>query len=188
VRNPGANFGEMLASPVKALVQLGIEPELDCADSVAAIQAMGDAEFNLVISPWLTRSARDKADVILPIGTFAETSGTYVNAENSWQSFSGVANTVGESRPGWKVLRVLANLLNVPGSDYKDSMAIRDELQAQVVTSKAAQDRVSLDIDSELSISPADLELPVYAIDALVRRAEALQQTRAAASGWRKTA
>ncbi len=188
VRNPGANFGEMLASPVKALVQLGIEPELDCADSVAAIQAMGDAEFNLVISPWLSRSARDKADVILPIGTFAETSGTYVNAENSWQSFGGVANAVGESRPGWKVLRVLANLLNVPGSDYNDSMAIRDELKAQVGASKAAQDRVSLDIDSELSISSADLELPIYAIDALVRRAEALQQTRAAASGWRKTA
>jgi hypothetical protein len=67
-------------------------------------------------------------------------------------------------------------------------MAIRDELKAQVGASKAAQDRVSLDIDSELSISSADLELPIYAIDALVRRAEALQQTRAAASGWRKTA
>lgn len=188
VRNPGANFGEMLASPVKALVQLGIEPELDCADSVAAIQAMGDAEFNLVISPWLTSSAYDKADVILPIGTFAETSGTYVNAENSWQSFCGVANAVGESRPGWKVLRVLANLLNVPGSDYNDSLAIRDELQAQIGTSEVAQDRMSLDIDSELSISPDDLELPVYACDALVRRSEALQQTRTAASGWRKMA
>jgi NADH-quinone oxidoreductase subunit G len=184
----GANFCEMLASPVKGLIQIGVEPELDCADSVAAIQAMGDAEFCVVLSPWLTGSARDKADVILPIGTFAETSGTFANGENCWQSFNGVANPVGESRPGWKVLRVLANLLDVPGSDYATSAEIRDELQLLQVSVAVAPDSVSLDAESALTVKTADLEIPMYSVDPLVRRAEALQQTQAAVPGWRKTA
>ena len=183
----GANICDMLASPVKALIQVGVEPEFDCADAVAAIQAMGDAEFNVVLSPWLTGSARDKADVILPIGTFAETSGTYVNGMGNWQSFAGVAKPVAEARPAWKVLRVLANLLEVPGSDYRDSIAVRDELKAIEQNAPSATRTGITELETELTLKAADLEIPIYSIDPLVRRADALQQTQVAVPGWRKT-
>jgi NADH-quinone oxidoreductase subunit G len=187
----GANFAEMLTSPVKALIQLGIEPEYDCGDAVAAIQAMGDAEFNIVLSAWLTGSASDKADVVLPIGTFAETSGTYANAENCWQSFNGVARSVGEARPAWKVLRVLANRLDLPGAEYESSAEIRDELLAIQPVSASQGELAAFEADTSLALSAGDLEVPIYAIDPLVRRAEALQLTKAArsvAADWRKTA
>jgi NADH-quinone oxidoreductase subunit G len=77
-------------------------------------------------------SAKDYADIILPIGVFAETSGTYVNLEGRWQSVPGAAKPVGEARPAWKVLRVLGNLLNLPDFEYLNSEQVRDELQAQV--------------------------------------------------------
>ena len=58
---------------------------------------------------------------MLPMGTFAETSGTYVNCEGRWQSQAGAATPVGEARPGWKILRVLGNLLNLAGFEYQSS-------------------------------------------------------------------
>ncbi|MEC9375083.1 MAG: NADH-quinone oxidoreductase subunit NuoG [Pseudomonadota bacterium] len=188
VKNPGADFSEMLSSPVKALIQIGVEPEFDCADSVAAIQAISDAEFNIVLSPWLTGSAKDFADVILPIGSFAETSGTFANAENCWQSFTKAVSPVGESRPGWETLTCLAKTLNAPGFDYINSESIRDELKIIQATSVANSDAVILESNSELPLSISELEIPIYSIDPLVRRAESLQQTEVAVPNWRKMA
>ncbi|MDP7042042.1 MAG: NADH-quinone oxidoreductase subunit NuoG, partial [Gammaproteobacteria bacterium] len=113
----GSDLGQMLASSVKGVVLLGVEPEFDCADDVAALNTLADAEFVVAMSPWISSSATEYADVVLPVGTFAETSGTYINAEGAWQSFAGVARPVAEARPAWKVLRVLGNLLDVPGFD-----------------------------------------------------------------------
>ncbi|MBT8423001.1 MAG: NADH-quinone oxidoreductase subunit NuoG, partial [Gammaproteobacteria bacterium] len=121
VTTGGSDFGQMLASPLKGLLLTGVEPKLDCADAVGAQNALQAADFIVALTPWLTDCASESADVVLPVGTFAETSGTFVNVEGSWQSFAGVAAPVGESRPAWKVLRVLGNLLDAPGFDYESS-------------------------------------------------------------------
>ena len=125
--------------------------------------------------------------MVLPVATFAETSGTYVNAEGSWQSFSGVVQAVGEARPAWKVLRVLGNLLDIPGFDYATSEAVRDELHA---LPERAVDPVAVELDAAaaIAVKPAELDVPVYAVDALVRRAASLQQTEDAVPDWRITA
>jgi NADH-quinone oxidoreductase subunit G len=183
----GQDFGQMLASPRKGLVLFGVEPEFDCADAVGATNALAEAEFIVELSPWLTASAREHADVVLPVGTFAETSGTFVNVEGSWQSFTGVAAPVGESRPAWKVLRVLGNMLDVPGCHYDSSEEIRDELHAmESVEPQPAS--AELEAPTEFGVTAADLNVPIYAVDGLVRRAEALQQTQVAAPEWRETA
>lgn len=183
----GKDLGQMLASPLKAMLLMAVEPEFDCADVVGAMNALADAEFTVMLSPWLTHSAREHADVVLPVGTFAETSGTFVNAEGSWQSFGGVAVPVGDARPGWKVLRVLGNMLDMPGCDYDSSEAVRDELHALQSSEPEAADG-QLEPLPEVAITAENLDVPIYAVDGLVRRATALQQTVCAAPEWRKSA
>jgi NADH-quinone oxidoreductase subunit G len=183
----GVDLGQMLASPVKGLLLLNVEPEFDCADGVAAVNALADAEFVVSLSPWLSDSMAEHADVILPIGSFAETSGTYVNGAGDWQGFQGVAQPVGEARPAWKVLRVLGNLLKADGFDYQSSEQVRDELQQLAVVSRATSGS-DLDAAAAVAVKAADLDVPMYSVDALVRRGESLQQTVDAAPGWRKSA
>ena len=125
----GLSASEMLTQPLKAYLLVGgVEPWVDAPESEGG-RALAKAEFVVALTPFVHDSLRKVAHVILPIGTFAETSGTYVNMEGLWQSQAGAALPVGESRPGWKVLRVLGNLLNLSGFEYQSSEDVRDELR-----------------------------------------------------------
>ena len=174
----GLDARAMLAQPRKGYMLFGVEPEYDCADPCGARRALDGAEFTAVFTPFATEAMKAYAHVLLPVGTFAETSGTLVNFEGRWQSFGGAARPVGESRPGWKVLRVLGNLLELAGFDYLSSEQVRDELR----------NRVEAKADNRMAAGPvagavpaAQLQrigdVPIYACDALVRRAPALQAT-----------
>jgi NADH-quinone oxidoreductase subunit G len=119
----------------------------------------------------------------LPIGTFAETSGTYVNAAGTWQSFGGVAAPVGEARPAWKVLRVLGNLVEAPNFDYVSSEDVRDELLAalgQATPDNSYAGKNKLPKPNGEDSPEADIDTPLYSVDNMVRRARALQLTVAA--------
>jgi NADH-quinone oxidoreductase subunit G len=120
--------------------------------------------------------------VLLPIGSFAETSGTYVNLDGQWQSFNGAAQPVGEARPGWKVLRVLGNLLGLGGFEQLTSEHVRDALRSLVERNAAPLEAVSTSLASEVSGAVTVTDLPMYQGDAIVRRATALQRTREARS------
>ena len=121
----GRNLAEMQDQPLAGLLLLNVEPEHDCADGRRAVAALEAAGFVLALSPYLSPALEAHADVVLPVGTFAETAGTFVNCEGRWQSFNGVAAPVGASRPAWKVLRVLGNLLQVPDFDYESAEDVR---------------------------------------------------------------
>jgi NADH-quinone oxidoreductase subunit G len=181
VSAPGLNVADMFAARLKAYVLLGaIEPTHDIASS-AAIEALRAAECVVALTPYST--ARDFAHVILPIGTFAETSGTYVNMEGRWQSVAGAATPVGEARPGWKVLRVLGNLLNLPQFDYTSSDQVSEELRKQLRDAPVFSVRASArTLQSKLALSApaAERDIPIYQVDAVVRRSSALQATREA--------
>jgi NADH-quinone oxidoreductase subunit G len=120
--------------------------------------------------------------VVLPIGSFAESSGTFVNAEGRWQSWAGAAKLVGDSRPGWKVLRVLANLVGVPGIDYVSSEEVRDALRracgerAQLPTNVA--DPAPAAVPVGLPAVGSWVDIPPYQVDVLVRASEALGKTK----------
>ena len=174
----GATIADMLRKPPRGLVLLGVEPEADIGTHADADAALEKVDFVLALSPYLSDGLHRRADVILPIGTFAETSGTFVNAAGTWQSFAGVANPVGESRPAWKVLRVLGNLTGLPDCDYASSGFVRDELRAQL-DDVAPDTLVMPDAapGSPAGGSTSGLDVPMYRIDPLVRRAKALQQT-----------
>jgi NADH-quinone oxidoreductase subunit G len=198
---------EMLRQPLKAYMLFGgVEPWADTQDPEST-RALAKAEFVVALTPFVSEQLKKVAHVILPIGTFAETSGTYVNMEGLWQSQQGAAQPVGESRPGWKVLRVLGNMLNLPGFEYQTSEDVRDELR-KVCNETGATNGWPMDLPGAgAATSPmADipvlaaaykgshqvgggsassgtageslLDLPMYQVDALVRRAPSLQKTR----------
>ena len=197
----GGNAAQFLAQPKKGYLLFNTEPELDCADPRVALAAMQQAEMVVVMSPFQHGAAY--ADVMLPIAPFTETGGTFVNCEGRAQSFNGTVKPLGETRPGWKVLRVLGNLLGLEGFDYDTSEAVRaDVLGAQEVSANNTGATVAAsDVSARLNnhsgmpaqaaVVNADAgaaadanealeriaDVPIYFTDAIVRRAPALQQT-----------
>ena len=173
----GLSARAMMESVLKAYVLFGgIDPANDIAAGSAALEK---ADLVIVASTHLPESLRAVAHVVLPIGSFAETSGTYVNGEGRWQSWNGAAKLPGESRPGWKVLRVLANLLNLHGVDYDSSDEIRDALKVLCGTRVAAErSAIPGPIPKAQAPTGTWVDIPPYQSDVLVRGSEALAKTK----------
>ena len=180
----GLNARAMLEAKLNAYVLMGVEPELDCADSAAALNALRQAECVVALTSFASAALWDYAHVLLPIAPFSETSGTFVNVEGRWQGFNGAAVPLGEARPAWKVLRVLGNLFGAAGFDYLSSAEVRDEV-AKLAAGLKPDNRAAWPSPSRLSAEPARAvrlaETPIYAVDGVVRRAESLQETADAA-------
>ncbi len=178
IANPGRNAAAMLAQPSDGYLLVGgVEPWLDAAGG-ADLKLLAGAKFLAAITPYASADVLRVAQVLLPMGSFAESSGTFVNLEGRWQSWAGAIPPQGEARPGWKVLRVLGNLLNLPGFDYNSSEEVRDELQK--IGATAANKPVGAEPVGALTrlVEPAGYGFLPYRIDALTRRAPALQSIR----------
>ena len=166
----------------KAYLLLNVEPELDCANPQLARSALEKAEMVVVMSPY--RHGMDHADVLLPIAPFSETSGTFVNAEGRAQGFNGTVKPLGDTRPAWKVLRVLGNLLGLDNFAYESSEDIRNEvLGVKTLESLDLSSRLTNRADIALHVPQTSTEIqriadvPIYFSDAIARRSESLQQT-----------
>ena len=175
----GLNAGQMLAGGLKAVILLNNEPEFDSAAGTKAKTVLGQAQMVVSMNPFKTNM--DFCDVILPISPFTETSGSYVNAEGRLQSFHAVVKPLGETRPAWKVLRVLANMLELPGFDFDASTDVLSKLTGQSgALSHMPTDKlgniclVAIDL-SESNIQP--IAAAIYQVDGIVRRASSLQMT-----------
>jgi NADH-quinone oxidoreductase subunit G len=180
----------MLDEKLDVLLLHGVEPAdlLAADDCTAKLRRQG---YVIALTPFVSESLLESAHLLLPVGTFAETAGTYVNVAGTWQSFGGVANPVGESRPAWKVLRVLGNLLEAPGFDYVSSEEVRDEIAEIVgkeVPAAATPDISGISSPNGADDPAGDIDTPIYAVDGLVRRARALQRTLAARRARGETA
>jgi NADH-quinone oxidoreductase subunit G len=178
----GLSARAMLESALKAYVLFGgIDPASDLA---VETRALATAELVIAVTTHLSESLRSSAHVVLPIGSFAETSGTFVNAEGRWQSWAGAAKLLGESRPGWKVLRVLANLLNLRGVDYVSSEEVREALKAlcgtriELSSSGAGSGDGAVSVLNAQAPSGSWVDIPPYQCDVLVRGSEALSKTK----------
>ena len=175
----GLNAGQMLSQPMKALLLLDVEPTLDAADAAAAQTALAGAGLVVALTSFAD-AAVPNADVLLPIAPFTETAGSFVNAEGRLQDFNGVVKPLGETRPGWKVLRVLANLLGLAGFNHETAEDVRAEALGDPARLVARLDNAS-SAPVTLTAAPAGLQrladVPIYATDALVRRAPSLQLT-----------
>ncbi|WP_338764837.1 NADH-quinone oxidoreductase subunit NuoG [Massilia sp. METH4] len=176
-----AKAAPAFAVPKKAYLLLNAEPELDAANPSQAVAALKGAEMVVAMSAF--KHGLDYADVLLPIAPFAETSGTFVNCEGRAQSFNGTVRPLGETRPAWKVLRVLGNILGLAGFDYETSESIRDEVLGKGVADVSGK----LSNVSKVALKSAQFgtgdkleriaDVPIYFADALARRSGPLQAT-----------
>lgn len=181
----GLNAIQMLnaeaVSPCKAYVLMNLEPEYDTYDPQSALERIKSAEFVVSLSSY-KGNIMDYADVILPIAPFTETSGTFINTEGRIQSFNGVVSPLAEARPAWKVLRVLANLLELKGFDYETSEQVCAELLsnygnvADHLNNTINAFTVNLNENSMNGIQRIG-EVNIYQSDPIVRRASSLQLT-----------
>ena len=191
----GVNIMELADKKLAACLLLNIEPDTDAANAKALLATLDKADFVVSVSAYNSASLKEVADVLLPAAGFMETSGTYVNVEGLWQSFKGIVKPKGESRPAWKILRVLGNLTGVDDFDYMSSDDVKKEVRAQCETielSNAIDDDALGDdiVDCAATVVQAPAinvsdtpalyrssDVPMYAGDAILRRASSLQQT-----------
>ena len=167
----GQHAGQMLAGGLKAAILLNTEPEFDSAAGSAAAQTLAQADMVVTLSPFKANMAF--SDVLLPIAPFTETSGSFVNAEGRLQSFHAVVKPLAETRPAWKVLRVLANLLDIPGVAFETSQEVLARATAQPMSaSNATRAAITLTATATAPVSAS-----IYQLDGIVRRAPSLQLT-----------
>lgn len=181
VATGGRNVAEMLDGSLQAAFLLHAEAEFDFYDAQKTLAALGSAKMVVALSPF-KHGALDYADVLLPVSPWTETAGTFVNMEGRVQSFNGVVKPLGETRPAWKVFRVLGNLLDLPGFTYNSA----EDIRAEALLNKV-EDSVAKSLDNTVSASQNEPvltatltrlgEVPVYHTDGIVRRAVSLQQT-----------
>ncbi|WP_367351575.1 NADH-quinone oxidoreductase subunit NuoG [Achromobacter animicus] len=171
----GKTAAAMLAEPLKAYIVLHAEPLLDADNGQQAIAALRGAQFAVALTPYRSAAA-EWADVMLPVSPFTETSGTFVNAQGLAQSFKGTVTPFGQTRPGWKVLRVLGNVLHLAGFDDETSESVRDAVLASGVEGRLSNDvKAPLGLGQALSGLERVADVPIYRTDAMVRRSEPLQ-------------
>ncbi len=177
----GLNAKDMLTNGLQGYMLLNVEPDIESATPMQALSSLNNADFVVVLGSFVSDNMRQYADVILPVAPFTETSGTFINAEGQWQSFSGAVAPAGDSRPAWKVLRVLGNMFNAEGFEYVTSEEVLDELKGVAANIKAGYEIVwscpnTLEGDVKGQLVRVS-ELQMYAGDNIQRRAASLQST-----------
>ena len=173
----GLSAAQMLGGGLKAALLLNTEPQFDSAAADTAVAGLARADMVITLSPF--KANMQFSDVLLPVAPFTETSGTFVNAEGRAQGFHAVVKPLGETRPAWKVIRVLANLLGVPGFDYastEDVLADIKGIDAGWVLPELLSNATS--VIPDLTVRPGSpVVAGIYALDGIVRRASSLQLT-----------
>ncbi len=180
----GADAGALVREQRPGYLLLGVEPEFDMADPATAQAAMAGATKVVAITPFTTEAMLQYADVILPGSTFAETEGTFVNAEGLWQNFAPAGTVPGDGRPTWKILRVLANELGVDGFQYFAAAEVRRELKEacrELVLDNAVTTEATGELPRARGGWVRDGDVPMYSVDPLVRRSQPLQEAADAA-------
>ncbi len=179
----GLNAAQMIAQPLRAYVLLNAEPGLDFANAAASRRAIGNARMVVALTSFVSDAHREYADVLLPVSPFTETSGSFVNAEGRLQSFVAVARPAGDTRPAWKVLRVLGNILGVQGFDHDSSETVLAEALPEGWNRQLRTTVAGVTVGRPQAGAGLErvADVPIHFADPLVRRATALQRTRDAA-------
>ena len=180
---PGLDWVQMVQSPRKVYLLMGLEPEWDCALPAATLQALSQAESVISLASFSSERAQEYCDWMLPLACYAESEGTKVNIEGRWQGYSKVVYPDVDVKDGWKILRKLANELDLNGFEYYSVDDVRQELGEQIDSSIAFSN--DLQTMPEIEITRFDENdmlrigsVPIYSIDSLVRRAPSLQQAQ----------
>ena len=173
----GMDVNRMLDSELKAVVLLDVYPDYDHHHAQTMVdQLNSDNTFVVSMNSFKDDKVNEYSDVLLPIACFYETSGSHVNVENKVQSFAAAVSAPSESKPAWKVIKVLADLLKLPGFHYNDSTQVLSEVSHQ--SHKTHEHDKRIDSTTKRGIETIWQASP-YTIDALLRHSPSLQKTKA---------
>lgn len=173
LQNPGLNVQQMSVNNLQVYCLFNIEPELDCLTASTLVPALQQADFVIAFTPYLSESMQEYCDVVLPIATFAETPGSYINMFNNEQQFNAAILPMHSARPGWKVLRALGSMLELAGFQYDNIQQVNDEISQQASSSRLSQPYSAI---WQTPVNTCLVTWPVYYTDNLVRRSYALQK------------
>ncbi|MDO4877768.1 MAG: NADH-quinone oxidoreductase subunit NuoG [Neisseria sp.] len=179
----GGRIQEMLDQPKQAVLLLNVEPEIDIANGARAVEALKQAKSVMAFTPFVSDTLLEVCDVLLPITPFTETSGSFINMEGRLQSFHGVVKAYGDSRPLWKVLRVLGNLLALDGFEFDSSEQVlaaainKETLQFKLNNRNIWRGTATRNVRQLVRVGGTG----IYHSDAIVRRSAPLQATSHAA-------
>ena len=185
----GSNAATMFAKPLSAYVLLNVEPTQDCANPVAASKALAAAKTVIALTAFRSDDLLESADCLLPVTPFTETAGTFISSEGRVQSFQAVVKPLGEARPAWKVLRVIANLLKINGFDEETAEQVRQKIVAEptALGHNLGLSNLQAAAASYATAQAAGVERFAYQSgyrsDAIVRRSACLQETASARAG-----
>lgn len=183
VNELGMNYKQMIQSPRKVFVLVGLEPEWDCALPAQTLTALQQADVVISINPFMTEAMREYCDWMLPITCYAEAEGTKINIEGRWQSYSKVIDADAEVKDGWKILRMLGAELGLDGFDYVGIDDVRQEISQHLDESFEFSNELSSLPKIEIKHWDADAvfstgAIPIYSIDSIVRNADSLKQAQ----------
>ena len=175
----GLDARAMVDNPRRGYLIAGVEAEHDLGPK--AIAALAQSEFSVVLAAYRSATT-ENAHVVLPIAPFTESGGTFVNMEGLVQSFNVAVKPAGDSRAGWKVLRMLGSMLGIPHFHPDTLDAVRKQIAPDLQAwATAGLDNTIAPLAYELRGTGTALarvaEFPVTASDAIVRRSPALQKT-----------
>ncbi len=183
--SPGLNAMDMVNEALPCYIVYANEPELDHCEPQLALSSLAQAERVIVFSAWDNSHAREYADVILPLAIYAENEGSFTNIEGQHQQFDIAVDAHGEARPGWKLLRVLANKLGLQGYQYENIAEVRAEMEEKVPATAGERPATRINVQSlpgESGLRRIS-DFPMNSADAFVRQAQSLQQTAEVADG-----
>jgi len=182
VEEAGLNYLQMIESPRKVYVLIGLEPEWDCALPAKTLHALNQAEKVVSFSSFVTEEMREYCDWLLPINCYAEVEGTKINMEGRWQTCNKVVDSSEDAKEAWKVFRMLGVALNLEGFDYLTIADVQSEIQSLVdqsfVFSNQLTSMPQINIQSLTDDVYCVGSMPIYSIDPLVRNAHSLQQAQ----------
>jgi len=183
----GAGVESVLSGDRRAVILMNIEPDADLPNPTQARAALAKANTVIALSAYQSADLLEVADVILPISTFTETVSTFVNAEGRVQTVQPSVKPLGDSRPGWKVLRVLGGLVGIDGFLFNMPEEVLGEALSDNYCAKL-NNRSSANVLSNVNLAPHSglerlTDVNIYAGDQIIRRSSALQLTRDAKRG-----
>tara|TARA_E500000331_G_scaffold101337_1_gene98237 strand:- start:7872 stop:10061 length:2190 start_codon:yes stop_codon:yes gene_type:complete len=183
-KTTGLDVQSMILSPRKVYITFALDPEYDVANSDLLNDAFEASDLVICFTSYDTPYLRKYADILLPIATFAETPGSFINVEGALQSFNAAANIDGNAKQGWRVLRVLANLLDVPDSNFDKLIDIKDNFLDAVGDYKNNPSSIDTSLFklNYIDINYDKINVPIYSIDSFVRRCSSLQLTNISSS------
>ncbi len=185
----GVDAANMFATSSDSVILVNLDPTMDYGNPYQARTALKSSKMVVALTPFKD-GAMSVAHVVLPIAPYTETSGSYVNCEGRLQAIQAVVRPQGAARPGWKVLRVLGNMVGAENFAFESSEEVRQSVLGYVKPG-AIIPGLSVRVNTVGDAAPLAAsertglvrvaDVPIYRSDAITRHAPALQEMRVSA-------